>query len=312
MAIKICLDAGHYGKYNRSPVNSAYYESDMAWKLHLKLKAALEGYGIQVVTTRSSQDKDLALSSRGKCAKGCDLFLSVHSNAAGGKAQTSTDRVEVIYPVSGKCSDLASKLSETVSKTMGTKKPCGTYSRRGARGDYYGVIRGAVSVGVPGLILEHSFHDYSAGGWCPATWLLVDSNLDKLAKAEAETIASYFGVKKATSSAPVKATEPKKDSAVLAWQKAAIADGFKFPRYGADGKWGSECISVAREAVIKKRDRYAFKNLTKIVQTAVGVTADGLCGPATDKAIRAYQKKHGLTADGSVGLKTWQAILGVV
>ena len=40
--IKACLDAGHAGKENRSPVVAAYYESDFNWKLHLKLKKELE------------------------------------------------------------------------------------------------------------------------------------------------------------------------------------------------------------------------------------------------------------------------------
>ena len=98
---------------------------------------------------------------------------------------------------------------------------------------------------------------------------------------------------------------------VKEWQLAAIADGYKFPKYGADGAWGAECVSVARSAVVKKRITYTNKNLTRLVQKAVGVTADGLCGANTDKAIRAYQKKHGLTADGAVGLNTWKEILNI-
>lgn len=43
--MKICLDAGHYGKYNQSPVNKAYWESEFTWKFHLLLKAELERYG---------------------------------------------------------------------------------------------------------------------------------------------------------------------------------------------------------------------------------------------------------------------------
>ena len=57
--IKICLDAGHYGKYNQSPVIPEYYESDMTWKLHLKLKKYLEEYGIEVITTRTKQKEDM-------------------------------------------------------------------------------------------------------------------------------------------------------------------------------------------------------------------------------------------------------------
>lgn len=102
-----------------------------------------------------------------------------------------------------------------------------------------------------------------------------------------------------------------KKNAVLEWQLAAIADGFKFPDYGADGAWGAECISVAKKAIVKKRLVYKYKNLTKIVQEAVGVTVDGKCGKNTRNAIIEYQKKHHLVADGEVGINTWQRILNI-
>ena len=98
---------------------------------------------------------------------------------------------------------------------------------------------------------------------------------------------------------------------VLEWQKSAIADGFTFPMYGADGRWGSECETVAIKAVVKKYLTYKYKNLTKIVQRVVGAEVDGCCGNETEEKIIAYQKKHGLTADGCVGLKTWKKILGM-
>ena len=79
---KICIDAGHYGKYNQSPANKAYYESEMAWKLHLLLKKYLEQYGFEVILTRADQKKDMRLKDRGRKANGCDLLLSIHSNAA--------------------------------------------------------------------------------------------------------------------------------------------------------------------------------------------------------------------------------------
>jgi peptidoglycan L-alanyl-D-glutamate endopeptidase CwlK len=44
------------------------------------------------------------------------------------------------------------------------------------------------------------------------------------------------------------------------------------------------------------------------VQNAVGVTADGIFGPATKKAVQAYQKRHGLSADGIIGEKTWKVM----
>lgn len=44
------------------------------------------------------------------------------------------------------------------------------------------------------------------------------------------------------------------------------------------------------------------------IQRAVGMNekdVDGVYGPATTKAVKAYQKKKGLTADGATGVKTW-------
>ena len=97
MAIKICLDAGHYGKYNRSPAVPEYYESDMTWKLHLLLKTELQKYGFEVKTTRADKNKDLYVTDRGKASKGCDLFLSLHSNAASNSINENIDHVAVYH-----------------------------------------------------------------------------------------------------------------------------------------------------------------------------------------------------------------------
>ena len=191
--VKICLDAGHYGKYNRSVAVPAYYESDMTWKLHLKLKAALEEYGIEVITTRANQNTDRALNDRGRAAAGCNLFLSIHSNAVGSTVNENTDYPLAIVPLDGSGNAIGAKLAKCIEETMGTSQKSKVWSKASSKGyDWYGVIRGATSVGVPGLILEHSFHTQTRA----AKWLLDDANLDKLAQAEAAVIAEHYGVSK--------------------------------------------------------------------------------------------------------------------
>lgn len=186
----VCLDAGHYGKYNQSPAVSAYYESDMVWKLHLKLKVYLEKYGIKVTQTRTNQATDKGLYDRGAFSKGADLFLSLHSNAVGSGVNNNVDYPVVYVQLDGNGNDLGNKLAKAIEKTMGTKQAGRISTRKGNRGEYYGVLRGAAAVGTVGMIIEHGFHTNTQS----TKWLLNDSNLDKLAKVEADIIADYFGV----------------------------------------------------------------------------------------------------------------------
>lgn len=207
--IKICLDAGHWGKYNRSPGVKAYYESDMAWKLHLFQKKFLEEYeGVSVITTRTDQGTDKALFDRGMTSKGCDLFLSDHSNAVGSGMNESVDYVAVYHLVDDTTTEIddiskliAEQLAPVIAGVMGTKQGFRVVTRKSGNdrnGDgmlndnYYGVLHGARMAGTPGLILEHSFHTNTR----MTNWLLDDGNLARLAQAEADAIAAYYGLVK--------------------------------------------------------------------------------------------------------------------
>lgn len=186
----VCLDAGHFGDYNRSPAVTAYYESDMNWTLHLLLKTALERYGIEVRLTRENQDTDLSVYERGAASKDCDLFLSLHSNAVGSGVDESVDYVVIYVPLNGSGDEIGQSLAEGISLVMGTNQKGRIATREGSSGDYYGVIRGAVAVGTVGLILEHSFHTNTR----ITHWLMDEKNLARLAEEEAVLIAEYFDV----------------------------------------------------------------------------------------------------------------------
>lgn len=211
---RICIDPGHYGKYNRCPAIPEYYESEMVWKLSQLQKKYLEAMGHKVVLTRTNPDKDMELVARGRKSKGCDLFISNHSNAVGNGMNEKVRYAAVYHLVDDKtvdCDEVSQKFAKAiapvVAKVMGvtykvlTKKSSNDRNGDGQLNDnYYGVLHGARLVKTPGVIIEHSFHTNTES----VNWLLKDENLDKLAKAEAEAINKFFG-------APAKPEEKPKE-----------------------------------------------------------------------------------------------------
>lgn len=246
--LKICLDAGHFGKQNNNPkISPVYWESLMAWDLHLMLKEELEKYnGVTVITTRADETKDLGLEARGKTARGCDLFISLHSNACDTE---SVDRPVVIYPVSGKCKGLAERLAGAVRMVMQTNDPWRTYQRWNSahNADYYGVIRGAASVGVPGLIIEHSFHTNNRS----AKWLQDPDNLRKLAVAESKVLAERYGlVRKGCPFTDVKDGKWYYDDVLWAYENG-ITSGVSKDKFGV----GQPCTREQVMAMLHNYDK---------------------------------------------------------
>lgn len=220
--MKFCLDAGHYGKYNRSPAVKSYYESDMVWKLTMLQKKYLEQYAdVEVILTRSNQEVDKTLFDRGACSKGCVVFLSNHSNAVGNGVNDTVDYAAIYHlvdDVTTKCDDESKKLAQVlapvIADVMGTNQGYRIVTRKSdndRNGDdamndnYYGVLHGARMVNTPGLILEHSFHTNTR----MTNWLLDDANIDRLAKAEVEALAAYYGLVKKGNGSGFQATALK-------------------------------------------------------------------------------------------------------
>ena len=155
------------------------------------------------------------------------------------------------------------------------------------------VAKYAESIGVLGIGLYETDKD--------GYFVHIDTRTSKAFwYGQAQTYRSTFGGSVSKGSATVKA-----------WQKAAIADGYSLPS-GADGIWGKECDAVAKKAVCK-RCYWPWKNkeLTKIIQAAIGITADGKFGANTKAAVIKWQQLMGLVADGEVGINTWKKLLGI-
>lgn len=113
---------------------------------------------------------------------------------------------------------------------------------------------------------------------------------------------------------------PKTTKAVKVWQKAhgLAADGVVGPKTWAtiDSTPAAPPTPAPQAARTKG---FPGRNMglsspfmrgddIKFVQRALGIADDGIFGPQSDKAVRAFQSSHGLAVDGLVGPATWGAL----
>lgn len=102
------------------------------------------------------------------------------------------------------------------------------------------------------------------------------------------------------------------ENIIKTWRTAARADGYAIE---INCCWDDFAKSLAKTVICKKQlIGYKNRNLTKIVQKALGFTGkdvDGKFGKNTKAAVVEWQKLMGLKPDGVVGYNTWCVILGV-
>jgi N-acetylmuramoyl-L-alanine amidase len=302
---KLALNAGHglktagkrcLKKLDKNQTREWVLNSRICEKIEMKLKA-YTGYEF-IRLDDSTGEKDISLKKRTDAANnfGADFYLSIHHNA-GVNGGTGGGLETYIYTKGSKASEAwQNSLYNALIKHTGLKGNRADGTRKAN-------LHECRESKMPCVLVECGFMDSKTD----VPIILTDKFAEQVAEACVEVIAVKADLKKKAT----KTETTKQENKVLIWQKAAIKDGFKFAKSGADGKWGKECEVVAEKAICKKRVTYKYKNLTKLVQDAVGVAVDGKFGAGTKKAVVQYQKRHGLTADGVVGLATWKKILGV-
>lgn len=184
----IRLDAGHGAgqAYNRGGL--CYNEGDNNYAYSLVLKKELEKIdGVQVLLTRYASTDNPSLSARSAMGKNCDLFLSLHSDAAGSNVRGTT-----IYDSTQKPNkELADMLVAGIAETFRHNNRGTRYRKNSNGGNYYGVLRNNPAKSA--MIIEHGFHTNIAD--CR----YFKSNHQKIAEITAGIIAKHYKLKKGDS-----------------------------------------------------------------------------------------------------------------
>lgn len=157
MAKLICLDPGHgFATSGKRSPDSKYYEYEHNWDMCLKLKASLERCGFKTMMTRSDPYTDTTLNKRCKLANnaGADLFISMHSNAAGNGGWYNARGWSIfVYSTGGTSYKIASMINNTAFP--GIKNSFGLKTRGVLTGNF-AVIR---DTKMPAVLIESAFHD---------------------------------------------------------------------------------------------------------------------------------------------------------
>jgi resuscitation-promoting factor RpfB len=86
---------------------------------------------------------------------------------------------------------------------------------------------------------------------------------------------------------------------------AALFAAAAVPALADPGAASSGGASASAEVVVKRGDR---GSAVRSIQQELGVPADGVFGPMTDRAVKRFQRRRGLVPDGIVGPLTRGAL----
>lgn len=271
---KVFIGVGH-GGWETGAYANGIKEKNANLTTALACNAELIRHGVETLMSRTVDEEDTLRQEINECnAFGPDLAVDLHHNAGKG------DGVEVFHSVVGGTGKvLATNINEEI-KALGQNSR-GVKTKRDTDGsDWYGFIR---ETECPAAIVEFAFLDNDEDV------KFVDTEAEQTANgvATAKAILKTLGI---SYKAPVVVQKPEAKPSV-----PTVAVSLHVLRKGDKGS-EVKCL----QALLKG---YGY---------SVGIHGvDGDFGVATNKAVLAYQKKHGLEADGIVGIKTWKKMLGV-
>lgn len=265
---KVKLDAGHGGK-DPGAVGHDLKEKDITLKVVKETKKYLEAnYENIDVTLTRSDDRFVTLSDRAKDANMDKVDLFV-SVHVNATTNPSAEGFETFIYLNS-LSEKTRDAQNAIHNAVITNAPY--FKDRGKQKKNLQVLR---TTKMPGVLTEFGFITNKKD----SDILKDNSKLLQIAKAQALGIANYL---KLTKKQVKKEEKPK-----------------------------VETVSKPKEPILKviRFTSPLMRGLeVETIQRILKLKVDGLYGKVTEATVKAFQKKHGLVADGIVGAKTWAVL----
>lgn len=275
--------AGHGGSDPGAVKYIREEDANLAQALAAKDYAVAQGFTVVMSRTKDENDP-LTEEIKEANASGAICAVDFHNNAGGG------DGFEAFYGVGSDkngSKGMAQAIEKEVKAIGQNSRGCKTKKQKNGK-DYFGFIR---ETKMPAVICEGCFVDNAAD----AAQFDTAAELKAYGEAVAKGVISWLeatGKVKKQEAEPVAPAKPAAPAAKPA-QQSTVKIELPVLQQGAKG------------ASVK-----AMQALIIADGVNCGTTgADGSFGPVTDRAVRRYQQKHGLTVDGSCGPATWTSLL---
>lgn len=215
---KVVLDAGHGNQSNNQSPDGSYSEPEFALDMAERMRAILTRHGVAVTFTRSGADNPTGKADTNDLQYRCDvanaikdldLFVSLHSNAAG--SGWSSARGWEIYASSPGDTAGRSIAAKAIAKRV--REAGVTVHGEAVKHERFYVLKNTTA---PAVLIEHGFHTNKED----VALLKSADYRKKLAVAQCKGILDYLGIAYDGQDS-ISTDTPAKDTGASAWAREA-------------------------------------------------------------------------------------------
>ncbi|GAB1540884.1 N-acetylmuramoyl-L-alanine amidase [Scytonema sp. NUACC21] len=311
--MKFGIDIGH----NCPPDTGArgiQIEDNLTLDIGTRVISKLKNLGHEAISCKPSEASTVRESLAQRCQTAntarVDIFVSIHFNAFNGQANGTE-----VFAMSDAGREIAASVLNEIVK-LG-------FENRGVKnGSHLYVIR---NTNMTAILVECCFIDsqkdmellnVEAMSNAIVKGLTGQTSLgNSQPKAEQNTVLSTLDIQKVLNRLKITDAEGKplvENNISNSETKSAIKKFQEITGIQTTGIAGNTTNQVINDILAKTiiRLNHADGAVVRYLQYRVNVDIDGIYGSQSESAVKKFQQKNGLVADGIVGPLTWQKLIG--
>jgi N-acetylmuramoyl-L-alanine amidase len=292
------------------------FEDNLTLDVGRRVIAKLRALGHEVVECKPDRASAVGESLSRRCAKAnaskVDIFVSIHFNAFNTKANGTE-----VFATSEEGRKIAKPVLDEIVKL-------GFFNRGVKNGSHLFVLQ---HTNMPAILVEGCFIDsqkdvslYDPEKMANAivkglTGKLPTEQVPAVPDAADNKDTSILRLQKSLNQLKITdkngkplvedgTTDPQTKSAI---EKFQAITGIQQTGIAGETTWKAINLILAKRII---RPNHAGGVPVRYLQHRLGVDNDGVYGPNTEKAVKEFQRKNGLFADGIIGPITWQKLIG--